>query len=342
MRVAIVNDVEMAVEILRRILVHAPGHELAWTARNGAEAVALCARDRPDLILMDLIMPEMDGVEATRRIMAATPCPIVVVTSDMERHSSKVFEAMGAGALDAVNTPVLGLSGQRGGAHALLAKIDKVDRLRCDDGSAKRIDLAEERASRFGGDQLVAVGASAGGPTALAEILAVLPAEFPAALVVVQHVDAGFAADLAQWLGRHTKLQVRVAREGDRPRPGTVLMAGREDHLAFDSTARLHYTRIPVGGSYRPSVDVLFRSIGRQWQGETVAVLLTGMGRDGAEGLKELRDAGCHTIAQDRGSSAVYGMPKAAAELRAATDILPLNRIGPRLVKLFERRRALP
>jgi chemotaxis response regulator CheB len=182
---------------------------------------------------------------------------------------------------------------------------------------------------------LIAVGASAGGPAALAKVLAPLPVNFPAAIIVVQHVDVQFASGLADWLGYQARLPVRLAKEGDYPQPGTVLLAGTDNHLIFAGPARLGYTRQPVDCSYRPSVDVFFKSVSRFWHGDVVGVLLTGMGRDGAEGLKLLHNQGYRTIVQDQASSAVYGMPKAAAELQAASEILPLDRIGSRLVDLM-------
>ncbi len=185
------------------------------------------------------------------------------------------------------------------------------------------------------GERLVAIGASAGGPAALTAILSGLPQDFPAAVVIVQHVDARFAEGLANWLSRDSALPVRTAREGDRPIPGSVLLAATNDHLRLISSVRVGYTSEPSDQPYRPSVDVFFASVCTHWAGEAVGVLLTGMGRDGAQGLKTLRDKGHYTIAQDQATSTVYGMPKAAASLGAAVDILPLERIAPRLVDTF-------
>jgi two-component system response regulator WspF len=336
MRIAIVNDVALAVEAIRRVIESAGEHEVAWVARDGLEAVAACAADTPDLILMDLIMPKLDGVEATRRIMAASPCAIVVVTANVSDNTSKVFEAMGAGALDAVNTPVLKQPGGEAGSKALLAKIETIRRLlgsgRAHGGGRPAQPGSEQAAPA---PKLLLLGASAGGPVALARVLAGLPSALSAAVVIVQHVDAQFAGGLADWLTGQSSLQVRLAAEGDHPAPGQALLAGRDQHLAFTGPNRLHYTRQPVECSYRPSVDVLFKSAAAHWPGEILGVLLTGMGRDGAEGLLALRQSGHYTIAQDRASSAVYGMPKAAAELKAASEILPLDRIGPRLTQLL-------
>jgi chemotaxis response regulator CheB len=169
----------------------------------------------------------------------------------------------------------------------------------------------------------------------LTAVLSGLPKNFPAAVVIVQHVDQRFASGLADWLSRDSAMPVRVAREGDRLAAGSVLLAGTNDHLRFISSERIGYTPEPQEQSYRPSVDVFFFSVAEHWPGEAVGVLLTGMGRDGAQGLKTLRDKGHYTIAQDQATSTVYGMPKAAASLGAAVDILPLERIAPRLVDTF-------
>src|ERR1041385_5441015 len=335
MRIAIVNDVIMALEAVRRVVVGSSGHQLAWVALNGEEAVARCATDVFDLILMDLIMPRVDGVEATRRIMASTPCAIVVVTASVEDNSSKVFEAMGAGALDAVNTPVLEQPGAPDGAGALLAKIETIRRLI---GAPPPRPAAVPALSAPAPAQegpLVVIGASAGGPAALAKILSQLPQDYPAPIVIIQHVDTQFARGLGEWLGHQTKLKVRVASENDRPQPGTVLLAGTEQHLVLSGNGRLTYTPDPIDCPYRPSIDVFLKSVDEHWRGDITAALLTGMGRDGAEGLRLLRDHGHHTIAQDRLSSAVYGMPKAAADMGAAVEILPLEEIGLQLGKLL-------
>jgi two-component system response regulator WspF len=335
MRIAIVNDVPLAVEAVRRVVVESGEHRIAWTAYDGAAAVELCARDKPDLILMDLIMPKVGGVAATRRIMAGSPCAILIVTANVTDHTSKVFEAMGAGALDAVDTPVLELPGNCLGAGGLLAKIETIRKL---------IGAGDKRASPLRRQapaplpphrRLVVVGASAGGPVALAKVLSNLPGDFPAPVIIVQHVDSQFAADLANWLDQQTPLEVRLAQEGDSPQPGQVLLAGREAHLALTNLARLGYTDQPTDTSYRPSIDVFFQSVDRFWRGKVVGVLLTGMGRDGVAGLGSLRRHGHHTIAQNEATSAVYGMPKAAAEARAATEILALEEIGPRLSRLL-------
>jgi chemotaxis response regulator CheB len=333
MRIGIVNDVPMAVEALRRVVALNAKHRVIWVARNGVEAVDLCAKETPDLVLMDVIMPEMDGVQATRRIMASTPCAIVIVTGSVGANVGHVFEAMGHGALDAVDTPAVGAGDPQEGAAPLLAKIDLIGRLLGErDRDRRPTDPGPERGRAPGKSLLVAIGASAGGPAALAAVLGGLPEEFPAAVVVIQHVDAQFAPGMAAWLSASSRLPVRVAREGDSVSAGTVLLAGTGDHLTLKGDGRLGYTPNPRDQVYRPSVDVFFQSVSQRWQGGVVGVLLTGMGSDGAVGLKTLRDKGHYTIAQDRATSAVYGMPKAAAALDAAVEILPLSEIASKLL----------
>jgi two-component system response regulator WspF len=340
MRVAIVNDSSMAVESLRRVLASAPEYQLAWVASDGAEAVWRCTLDTPDLILMDLIMPVMDGVEATRKIMESTPCAILVVTATVSGHASKVFQAMGVGALDAVNTPVMGASGDAQGKEELLAKIATIGKLICQ----KRHDVVAPRQERMASRPsdtnmaLVAIGASSGGPHALAQVLSALPGDFASPVVIVQHVDAQFSNELAIWLGKQCALKVRLAQKEDELTPGQVLIAGTNNHLIIRADNHLDYTPFPKEMAYRPSVDVFFNSVADNWKGNVVAVLLTGMGRDGAEGLLRLRNKGVHTIAQDEATSAVYGMPKAAAKLNAAVEILPLGEIGAALAKLLPAR----
>lgn len=331
MRIAIVNDLLMAVEVLRRVLNSVPTYEVAWIAYNGAEAVEKCAHDRPDLILMDLIMPVMDGVQATCAIMRESPCAILVVTASVRGNAAKVFEAMGCGALDATGTPVLGPEGKIEGGAELLKKIATIGKLIGKPVAGVRV--APSKIMPRGTPRLVAIGSSTGGPKALAAILAKLPGDLRAASVIVQHVDVQFAGGLAEWLNEQTHLSVSVAAGGQTLREGMVYVAGTNDHLIVGQDLALHYTPEPRDYPYRPSVDTFFFSVAKHWPNKSVAVLLTGMGKDGAKGLLTLRRAGWHTIAQDEASSVVYGMPKAAAEMGAATEILPLEDIGESIIR---------
>ena len=363
MRIAIVNQMPAAVAALRAIIRAQGKHQAVWTAADGEDAVAQCERDRPDLILMDLVMPRMDGIEATRRIMTHTPCAILIVTVSTADQTAKIFEAMGAGALNVSQTPFVAGEISAEGRKSLLAKIETIRRIQAVQGSEAKSPALPAHPSQ---PALVCIGSSAGGPAALARVLSGLPANFPASVVIVQHVDAQFAQGLAEWLASQTRLPVRLANEGEHLESGVVLLAKGDHHLVLAGPRRLGYRRATADCAYRPSVDVFFNTVGEHRQGlmppvsglkspaaippaaglqtpdsklqtsaPTIGVLLTGMGRDGAKGLLALRTAGFHTIAQDQASCAVFGMPKAAAEINAAMEILALDKIGPRLVNML-------
>jgi two-component system response regulator WspF len=328
MRIAIVNDLQLAIESLRRAVATIPDATVAWIARDGAEAVAKCAADVPDVILMDMIMPVMDGVEATRRIMRATPCPILVVTATVSGNASKVFEALGAGALDAVATPGLAPDGRVVNAEPLALKVRTLSLLA---GVTPRELLPaaapqNAQASR-GMPTLVAIGASTGGPEALATVLRSLPKPAPWPIIIVQHIDEMFASGLSEWLTRETGHRVVAAASDAVPEPGCVHLASSSDHLIVQS-GRVRYTAVPREVVYRPSVDVFFQSLLTAGVQQGVAVILTGMGRDGASGMASLRTAGWTTIAQDRATSVVWGMPGAATQMGAAMQTLPIDKIG--------------
>jgi len=351
-RIAIVNDLAMAREALRRVVLQLADVTVAWMANDGAEAVERAKADRPDLVLMDLIMPVMDGVESTRLIMRDAPCPILVVTATVEGNASRVYEAIGAGALDAVDTPRLGSTGTHGDT-ALLAKIAAVRRLtaadfkavatRSDTGTASSASTAHHRSvapktgapahagSHDAADPflIVAVGSSTGGPQALAMFLKSLPAVLPYAVVIVQHMDASFLPGLAQWLTSQTGRAVTLARRGDRPMPGSILVAGEPMQMIMKPGGTLDYVAGDAELIHRPSVDVFFESLAMIRSRTGAAVLLTGMGKDGAIGMMSLRNNGWRTFAQDRATSVVWGMPGAASMSGAAERTLALEHIGP-------------
>ncbi len=330
MKIGIVSAVPADVAALLRALALTAQHAVAWQADSVDQACQLCKRELPDLVLMDLFVPDGGAAEGTRRIMASTPCAILLLASDVGTYASQVFEAMGQGALDAVDMPHPDTSSPRVNAAAFLYKLDAVARRLAAPRAAPPAPASAARAA----SGLVAIGASAGGPAALRALLGGLPADFPAALVIVQHLDQRFAPGLVAWLSDYSVLPLRMAREGDLPEAGVVLLAGTNDHLVLKSPARLGYTSEPADCVYRPSVDVFFRSIMSWWKRPAAGVLLSGMGRDGALGLKGLRDQGHHTIAQDQASSAVYGMPKAAVEMGGASETLAVGAIAARLVEL--------
>lgn len=326
MRIGIANDSPTAAEALRRVISASGAHRVAWIARNGLDAVRLCVDLPPDLVLMDLNMPELDGIEATRQIMQRAPCAILVVTAAPQDNVNAVFRALGAGALDVTATPVL--LGQPGGEAALLAKIRTIGKLI--GGSRAIVGAAADGPAPARNEavkHLVAIGASTGGPLALAKLLAHWQPPADTAVVVVQHIDAAFADQMAKWLGDQLAAPVRTIAGGDAPEGGVIQLARTNDHLYITPGGRFCYDSHPRDEIYRPSIDVFFRSVSLHWERAATGILLTGMGRDGALGLLALRRSGKTTIAQDEASSAVYGMPKAAAELGAAQKILSLDSI---------------
>ncbi|MBO1058606.1 MAG: chemotaxis response regulator protein-glutamate methylesterase [Dolichospermum sp. JUN01] len=336
MKIAIVNDKLVDINILRRIIESVPFYKVIWIARNGKEAISKCQENVPDLILMDLFMPVMDGVEATQHIINYYPCAILIVTRSKEDNIAQVYAAMGYGALDVVNTPVIGTTKSSSMTDKLLYKIARIAKLTQNVFTPRKIKLESEN-ELYKSMELVAIGSSTGGPKALATILSKLPSNLNAAIVIVQHVDGHFSSGFADWLNQQIPLPVRLAVPGDYLQKGTVLVAGTNDHLYLNPDLTLCYTKNPIDYPYRPSVNVFFNSLAQHWKKKGTGILLTGMGRDGAEGLNALRLQGWHTIAQNQESCIVYGMPKAAVELNAAVQVLSLENISIYIQKLLNK-----
>ncbi len=339
MRIGIVNDLALAREVLRRVVLSVPGYAVAWTANDGDEAVAKTQTDVPDVVLMDLIMPRLNGVEATRQIMQKSPCPVLIVTSSVSANFPLVFQALGVGGVDAVDTPTFGANGTVQNAEKLIARLAKLhDAINNMTGST--IMPIPRNVSPNDLPPIVALGASTGGPEALVHVVSEFPVDFPAAVLISQHIGADFAMGLVQQLATWSRLPVRAAKDGEVPTAGMIHVAVSDDHLELGSDRLLHYTPNPRHSPFRPSVDVLFTTTATNSPRLGVAALLTGMGNDGAAGLLRLRSAGWHTIAQDEATCVVYGMPKAAVEKRAAVEVLPLQHIGTSIVaKILSQKR---
>lgn len=335
MRIGIVNDSPIAREALRRAVVSSPTHQVAWLACDGQEAIRKAVAEQPDLILMDLIMPGINGVEATRQIMELAPCPILVVTASVSVHLGQVYQAMGLGALDVVATPSLGPTDSMDGASPLLQKIATIEKYvgRVPQTSLIPTEVAAIPFSRPTDQRpvawnLVVLGASTGGPAAIVEVLREMPDSRDASIVIIQHIDIKFAPGLARDLSHRTGRRVDLVEPGERPLPGRVYLANTDGHLILDSSRQFRYVVEPLTNHYRPSVDVFCASLIKHWPEPGAAAILTGMGRDGALGLLALRQAGWLTVAQDEVTCVVYGMPRAAAEVGAAHLILPIHEIG--------------
>lgn len=333
MRIGLVNDLPIALEALRHCVERMPGCRVAWRAVDGLEAVTMCAADRPDLVLMDLIMPRMDGVEATRRIMKATPCPVLVVTATVSGNAARVFEALGAGALDAIDTPDVT---SPAAVEALCRRIRSIERLARSDRSASTVAMSNTTTTtRAASPPVALLGASTGGPAALATVLKAWPSPLPFAAVVVQHLDAHFVPGLVEWLGRESGVPVRLAERGRSAEPGSVWVAGGTEHVGLDPEGR--FTTLPPRPEdlHHPSVDALMQSAASSGL-RGCAALLTGMGRDGAAGLLTLRRVGWTTFAQDRATSVIWGMPGTAVRLEAASRTLPVQDIGAAMLEAIQ------
>lgn len=329
MRIAIVNDLRIATEALKRV-IEAGGHQLAWTAADGVESVDKYRADKPDLILMDLVMPRMDGAEATRQIHQISPVPILVVTSSVAANFNLATKAMGFGAIDVVLLPEIRGNPAKDGATLLarLKNIVEIGKGRDRSSSVLVSKLERSTGSKGVNLPLIVVGSSTGGPAALEKIITGLPRDFPAAIMVIQHIGSEFCDSFARWLNRPESLPVSLAREGSRPTAGQVLVAMSHSHLVLRRDGTLGYSVEPIDNPFVPSIDVFMESCAQNWVGgKGIAGILTGIGRDGAKGLLALRKLGWTTFAQDAATSVVYGMPKVAAEMGGAQNIIPIGEV---------------
>lgn len=358
----IVEDSPVIRDYLRHILEGDPRIRVIGVAETG-EAALECVRLRlPDVILMDVHLPGIDGFETTRRIMSTTPTPIVICSATTDaREVGLVMRAMEAGALAALKKPAgPGEPSAETEAAAIVSTIklmSEVKVVRRWNGSCGRRDRGAPQdpasaavsgpadgtpaPSVWNGAEVavVAIGASTGGPPVIQKILSGLTPAFPAPLLVVQHITAGFTAGFVEWLAAATGMPVRLAAEGTTPQPGHVYVAPDDRHLLIGPFGELRLSEGDPHCGLRPSVGVLFRSAAERFGRRAVGVLLTGMGRDGAEELKGMADRGALTIAQDEASCAVFGMPAAAIELGAARCVLPPGRIAELLAAVTKRAR---
>jgi two-component system chemotaxis response regulator CheB len=348
-KVLVVEDSAVVRMMLVHILSADAGLEVIGTAANGIEAVEFMKKNAPDVILMDIHMPEMDGFDATRIIMETRPVPIVICSGSCNtREMAVTFRLMEAGAVAIVEKP-FGKQEDEYGIRAqrivetvkLMAEVRVVRRwahLRNSKSTpAPRLrPVANGIAPTGQPARVLAIGASTGGPPVLQAILSSLPRDFRLPVLVVQHIAAGFLPGLAEWLDQTTGLPTHIATHGQQPHPGHVYLAPDDYHMTYTASGIIALNRRDPEYGLRPSVDQLFRSIAETIGGRGIGVLLTGMGRDGAMGLLKMHEAGAWTIAQDRETSVVHGMPGAAIELGAASQILPSTRIAAALTALIE------
>lgn len=328
-RVLVVDDSMFMRDALRNILEEDPRMVVAGTAENGLEAIQKTQDLKPDVITMDLNMPKMGGAEAIQEIMQRFPTPIVVVS---EMNIRRIVACLGLGAMDfvAVESDVDAL------AHDLRDKVRMASRVRPlkQYKVTPRPAKAAKAVKRAQDMMVVAIGVSTGGPQALLGVLSKLPADFPAPILIVQHMSKGFIHGLAEWLRQYAALRVCVAEEGDSLATGTVYFAPDDAHMTVTSLGTIALVEDGDRVSLHvPSADVLLKSVAEVYGANAIGVIMTGMGRDGAAGIKAIHHAKGATIAQDEDSSVIYGMNKVAVDMGCVTRVLALDKIADELVK---------
>jgi two-component system chemotaxis response regulator CheB len=340
-RVLVAEDSAVTRMFLVHLLESDPRIRVVGAVADGQAALEFVGRDKPDVVLMDIHMPRLDGFEATRRIMESQAVPIVICSANTNvKDTAIIFRAMEAGAIACIEKP---LGREHGNFEAMAAHLLETVKLMSEVKVVRRVArpaavLGAPRRSAAQPIAAIGIGASTGGPPVLQTILAGLSKDYPVPIFVVQHIAVGFVSGMAEWLNQTTPLQIHIASHGACPLPGHVYLAPDDFHMGVSPGGAVVLTREEPENHLRPAVSYLFRSLAQAYGANAVGVLLTGMGRDGAEELKAMRDRGAVTIAQDRESSVVHGMPGVAIALGAATHVLPADRIAQTLVALVQHR----
>ena len=333
-RVLVVDDSRTSRELLVEILRGDAEIDVIGQAVDGLEAVEMVKRLRPDIVSMDVQMPKLDGFAATKRIMVEAPTPILIITSIDPRALAVSLEAVRMGALAVQAKPSDPMAeGFDEEARDLVRQVKAMSRVKVvrhyepEPLRAPQPPVLPAASLQASPAEVVAIAASTGGPAAIHRILSALPGDFPLPILVVQHISRGFSPGFAGWLDKASAVRVKLAEEGEGLRPGTVYVAGDDRHLEVWPGRTVHLSSLPAVGGFRPSATALFASVALHYGRTAVAVILTGMGRDGVDGLRQIRAAGGRTIAESEGSAVVYGMPGATVQAGLADFILPLDQV---------------
>jgi two-component system, chemotaxis family, protein-glutamate methylesterase/glutaminase len=343
-RLLVVDDSPSIRAVIRAMVEGDAGIRIVGEAGTGGEAVEMARALRPGVILMDVQMPEMDGIEATVRIMASAAVPIIAFSAFTWGGEAKAsIEMLAAGALDVMAKPDLGGAGAVSDCSRVLRKkIRSASRVAVVRHLRRAVPMARGRGEPAGPSdgarfEVLGIGASTGGPTALRELFSGLPADFPLSILVVQHITTGFTDGFVTWLRQHTPLDVRVANEGDRAVPGSILIAPEGRQLEALPGGAVRTTSRKPRGLHLPSVDTLLSSLASAYGRKCIGVLLTGMGADGAEGLLDIRRAGGFTLAQDEETCVVFGMPREAVRRGAVNQSMAPASMAQLLRRMAER-----
>jgi two-component system chemotaxis response regulator CheB len=353
-KVIIVEDSPVVSLALKKILQTSPELQVLGSAINGKEGFKLVQELNPDIVLTDLNMPVMDGLELTKLIMSEIPKPILVVSDAVgEGHENNVFHLLQAGALDVYPKPRGGVGDYATIGAELIKKIKVLSgvvvfrkrNLSSPVGEvtpppspvSAPISFSTPAPVSYSGSsnstiKLIAIGASTGGPPAFQQILPQFPSNFHLPILCIQHISPGFIENMVSWLGSCTNLKVKLMEDYEQAKPGFIYFPKEDSHMIINRDLTLTSSKNPPHKGHRPAVNETFFSIAQNLGDKCVAALLTGMGDDGAEGMKSIKNAGGYTIGQDEATSVVYGMPRVAFELGGCSEVLPLDKIVPRII----------
>jgi two-component system, chemotaxis family, protein-glutamate methylesterase/glutaminase len=341
-RVLVVDDSALMRKLISDIINTANGLEVVGTACNGQEAIEQVAKLRPDVVTLDVEMPVMNGLQALEQIMRLTPTPVVMLSSVTRSGAQETIKSLELGAVDFVCKPSASLSLDIRKVQQLLrAKVRMAAKANMRIPSAavpvipREITKLRQPASNPA-DQVVVIGSSTGGPRALETVLTRLPGGLPAGVLIAQHMPEGFTASMAERFDTLSQLQISEARDGDLITPGCVLIAPGGKHLLVGRHRHVEISDAPPHLGVKPGADLLMESAAQQIGADCLGVILTGMGRDGADGMLAIRKAGGRTIAQDEESCVVYGMPRAAVEIGAIEVSAPLDQIAENIVRILQ------
>ncbi|MCX2780089.1 chemotaxis response regulator protein-glutamate methylesterase [Microbulbifer thermotolerans] len=336
-KVLCVDDSALIRGLMSEIINSQPDMEVVAVAPDPLVARDLIKRHNPDVLTLDVEMPRMDGLDFLERLMRLRPMPVLMVSSLTRSGSEITLRALELGAVDFVQKPEMGIrSGMLEYSELIADKLRAAARVQPRRVQARRPAPEALKPVLVSSEKLVILGASTGGPEAIRRVLEPLPANCPA-ILIAQHMPPGFTRSFAERLNRLCRVGVKEAEDGERVLPGHVYIAPGDRHLKLDRCGANYQVQLDSGppvNRHRPSVDVLFQSAAELAGRNAIGVLLTGMGKDGAAGLLAMRDAGAPTLAQDEETSLVYGMPREAAALGAASEIVALEEVAPRILTL--------
>lgn len=338
-RVLVVEDSPSVCKVLTDVLGSRPEILVVGVAYNGKEAVEAVSRLKPDIITMDMHMPIMDGLEATKQIMAYNPTPILIVSaSTLKIEMDKIFEAISYGALDVIEKGRRELIEDKKSREELIEKIKFLSGIKVIRHPLAKLErgitqkpLEVPKSNVL--NRIAAIVTSTGGPAALLQILKSFPKEFPCSIVIVQHITAGFIGGLVDWLNSECQITIKVGDDSEKIRPGVAYIAPSELQMRLGEDRKIHLSNEPPYNGHRPSGDLLLESVAKSYGEGSIGVILTGMGRDGAMGIKAIKQLHGQTIAQDEASCVVFGMPKAAIEMNVVDKVLPLEKVAEEIVR---------